>query len=187
MATIDIFNTTEKYDIIYTDPPWEQAKGGKKKARPNSSGMPLDYPTMNLQEIFDLHKNVFQTIASERHNVFMWTTEKYLHQTEKKMQELGYKLHIRFIYSKGMGQSPAFTVRFTHEYLLWFYKPGKMIMPSKETRGKYASVFCKKPKRHSQKPVFAYEMLEDMFPNCKKVEMFARNTRSGWDCWGNEV
>ena len=31
------------------------------------------------------------------------------------------------------------------------------------------------------------EMFENMFPNATKLEMFARNARDGWDCWGNEV
>ncbi len=30
-------------------------------------------------------------------------------------------------------------------------------------------------------------MIESMFPDCKKLEMFARNEREGWDCWGDEV
>ena len=31
---VDIFNLNKKYDIVYSDPPWQQATGGKKKARP---------------------------------------------------------------------------------------------------------------------------------------------------------
>ena len=30
-------------------------------------------------------------------------------------------------------------------------------------------------------------MIEDMFPDVAKLEMFARETRSGWDSFGNEV
>ncbi len=30
-------------------------------------------------------------------------------------------------------------------------------------------------------------MIEDMFPNTKKLEMFARTSRTGWDVWGNQV
>lgn len=30
-------------------------------------------------------------------------------------------------------------------------------------------------------------MIEAMFPDAEKIELFARNTRNGWDCWGNEV
>ena len=36
---IDIFNAEEKYDILYTDPPWQQGRGGKKAARPNTTGV----------------------------------------------------------------------------------------------------------------------------------------------------
>ena len=187
MMRIDIYNTDRKYDIIYTDPPWQQDRGGKKKARPNSSGKPLDYPTMSLQDIKELHKDVFEKLANKKHNVFMWTTEKYLHQTEQFMAELGYKLHIRLIWSKGTGQSPAYTVRFTHEYLLWFYKAGNMVLPDKEKQGKYSSVIHSTPQRHSQKPTIAYEMIEDMFSGTKRIELFARNHRENWDCWGNEV
>jgi len=68
---VDIYNCDKKYGIIYTDPPWEQGKGGKKKARPNSSGGKLDYPTMSLQDIKELHKRIFENQTSEKHNVFM--------------------------------------------------------------------------------------------------------------------
>lgn len=30
-------------------------------------------------------------------------------------------------------------------------------------------------------------MLEDMFPNAKKLELFCRTERDGWDAWGNQV
>ena len=60
-------------------------------------------------------------------------------------------------------------------------------MPTKDTRGKYSDVIRETVKKHSQKPESAYLMLEDMFPDVRKLELFARNERSGWDCWGNEV
>ena len=86
-----------------------------------------------------------------------------------------------------MGLPPAFTVRFSHEYLLWFYKPGHMLMPIKESRGKYTTILRESSTYHSHKPICAYEMLETMFPDTSKIELFARNKRPGWDCWGNEV
>lgn len=27
---VDIFNTDNKYDLIYADPPWKQSRGGEK-------------------------------------------------------------------------------------------------------------------------------------------------------------
>lgn len=184
---VDIFNTKNKYDLIYTDPPWEIKKSGKTKLRPNSSGGNLDYPTLNLQEIINIHSYVFNNLVNEKHNVFMWTIDKYLFKTEGFMRKLGYQLHTRIIWHKLTGHAPAYTVRFTNEYLLWFYKKGNIILPDKKVRGKYKNFIKEKSKKHSQKPEQAYLMLEDMFKNANKIELFARNIRSGWDCWGNEI
>jgi N6-adenosine-specific RNA methylase IME4 len=91
------------------------------------------------------------------------------------------------IWDKENGIAPAFTVRFSHEYLLWFYKKGKMLKPVDEMRGKYTTVIREPSTKHSKKPTEVYEMLENMFPQATKIELFARTTRNGWDCWGNEV
>lgn len=182
---IDIFNTMEKYDIIYTDPPWKQTKGNARQCRPNQ-GKSLDYQTLDMQEIQNIHNQV-TTLCNSKHNIFMWTIDKYLHETEQMMEAIGYKLHARIIWNKTNGISPAFTVRFSHEYLLWFYKKGNILMPSDNTKGVYTTVITEPSTKHSKKPMQAYEMIENMFPNSKKIELFARNVRNGWDCWGNEV
>lgn len=182
---VDIINTNRTYDIFYTDPPWAQNKGGKRNCRPNQ-GRELDYSTCSLEEIKEIHRVALEH-GAEKHNVFMWTIDKYLIESEQMMKELGYNLHARFVWDKENGVAPAFTVRFAHEYLLWFYKKGKMLMPDKKTRGKYTTVLREPSIKHSKKPFCAYKMLENMFPTAKKIEMFARNERDGWDCWGNEL
>lgn len=184
MVITDLKSNNKKYSIIYADPPWEQKKGGKKAARPNSSGKDLDYPTMSLNDI----KNILQQVKTdEKHNFFIWTIEKYLFQTEKMMHDLGYSLHARIIWDKVTGIPAAFTIRYQHEYLLWCYKKGNIIKPVKAEQGKWADVFSEKVKKHSQKPEHVYNMIESMFPNTEKIELFARNIREGWDSWGNEV
>ena len=92
---IDIFNAEEKYDILYTDPPWQQGRGGKKAIRPNSTGTTVPYETMDVPGIMELHRYVTNELMNEKHNVFMWTIDKYLPQTEEIMSLLGYKLHAR--------------------------------------------------------------------------------------------
>ncbi len=183
---IDIFNTDQKYDIIYTDPPWQQQKGNKRTCRPNQNRS-LDYKTMLLSEIKSLHEQIFMNLCTEKHNVFMWTIDKYLFEAERIMRELGYELHARIVWNKENGTAPAFTLRFSHEYLLWFYKKGQMLKPTESQRGMYTTVLTEKSKKHSQKPKVAYEMLDVLFPNTRKIEIFARSHISGWDCWGNEV
>lgn len=183
---VDIFRTGEKYSVIYTDPPWQQSKGNRRKCRPNQ-GKGLDYQTLEIREIADIHRHVSKKLCEKKHNLFLWTIDKYLQEAERMMGELGYSLHARMIWDKGNGIAPAFTVRFSHEYLLWFYPKGNMLMPCKGMRGKYATVFREPSTIHSRKPGCAYEMIERMFPDAKKIELFARGVRDGWDCWGNEV
>lgn len=186
-AFVDVYNPQKRYGLIYTDPPWEQVKGGRKKVRPNSSGTELDYPMMSLEEIAQFHREVLPMLAQEKHNVFMWTIDKYLIAAEGFMEEIGYVRHARIIWNKLTGMAPAYTVRFTCEYLLWFYPKGRMLLPDKEARGKYPTFMQETVKRHSQKPECAYKMLEDMFRESEKIELFARKARNKWDCWGNEV
>lgn len=175
-----------KYDIILTDPAWNQTKGNKRKCRPNQEKT-LDYETLSLEEIKQIHKDILRGNTSTKHNVFMWTIDKFLPQTETMMAELGYELHARMIWNKENGVAPAFTVRYSHEYLLWFYKKGDMLMPSAETKGKYTTVFSERATKHSKKPICVYEMLEAMFPNSNKLELFARDIRDGWISKGNEI
>lgn len=181
----DLKLVDKRYDIIYSDPAWKQTKGNRRKSRPNQ-GKDLDYKTIGMDEIKEIHKQA-SLLCNEKHNMFMWTIDKYLHETEQMMKELGYTLHARFIWDKTNGVAPAFTVRFSHEYLLWFYKKGNILMPSEETRGKYTTVLREPSTKHSKKPECAYEMIENMFPNVTKIELFSRQERLGWDCWGNEV
>ena len=177
--------STEKYEIIYADPPWPQKKGNLRKSRPNQ-GKELDYHTMSVTDCFTTMDPFFaQTM--EKHNVFLWAIDKYLHETEAEMVKRGYKLHARMIWDKGNGIAPAFTVRFSHEYLLWFYQPGRMFKPRPECHGKYTTVLREPATTHSTKPQCAYEMLGDMFPDAKKIELFARNTRPGWASWCDEL
>ena len=174
----------KKYNIIYADPPWKQTKGGLRKVRPNQ-GKELDYKTISLDEIKDILKS-FRDRGEENHTMFCWTIDKFLFEAEQMLKELGYKLHARMIWDKTNGVAPAFTVRYSHEYLLYCYH-GKFSPVAQEFRGKYTTVFREQATKHSKKPLIAYEMIENLYPDTNKIELFARNKREGWDVWGNEV
>ena len=182
---VDIFNTDNKYDILYADPPWKQSRGGKKSVRPNSSGKPLEYHTLSMEDI-KAQLEQANSLTNDNSVLFLWTIDKYLFESEQLAKSLGYKLHARMIWNKVNGIPAAFTIRFGHEYLLYMYK-GKLLPVDKKERGKIHSVFTEKVKRHSQKPDEAYSIIERLYPDAKKLELYARNQRDGWDCWGDEV
>lgn len=182
---VDIFNTSNTYNLILSDPPWKQSKGGKKSVRPNSSGTKLDYPTCSL-DIIKEHLRQATSLCSKDSVLFLWTIDKYLFDAQKIAEELGYKLHARMIWNKVTGVPAAFTVRYGHEYLLYMYR-GHLIPVAQEERGKIHTVFTEKVQRHSQKPSISYEIINRLYPDLKKLEMYARKETEGFDVWGNEV
>ncbi|MCC5638873.1 hypothetical protein LC593_24185 [Nostoc sp. CHAB 5844] len=42
-------------------------------------------------------------------------------------------------------------------------------------------------RQHSRKPEQFFELVEKLCSDMTKLEMFARSSRGGWDCWGDEV
>jgi len=136
-------------------------------------------------------KDIFEKCPkTPNHVIFVWTIDKYLRKTEEMFSN--YKLHARIVWDKGNGIAPAFTVRYSHEYLLWFYRE-KMLPINPEFRGKYTTILREPARKHSQKPLCAYEMIENLYPDAFKLELFARpqlsffSKRTGWDVWGNEI
>ena len=146
----------------------------------------MDYPVCSLEEIKEHLKTATSLCKSDNCFLFLWTIDKYLFEAQTIAEELGFKLHARMIWNKVTGIPAAFTVRFGHEYLLYMYK-GKLISVEKSERGKVHTVFEERVKKHSQKPEVAYQIIERLYPNLRKLEMYARRDRYGWDCWGNEV
>ena len=185
MVIENLENINKEYNLIYADPPWKQSKGGKKKVRSHSSGKDLDYPTCSLDEI-ESHLKAVSDNSGGNSILFLWTIDKYLFEAQRIAENLGYKLHARMIWDKVTGIPAAFTVRYGHEYLLYMYK-GKLLPVAKEERGKIHTVFRERVTKHSKKPEIAYEIIERLYPDTQKLEMYARNTRAGWDSWGNEV
>ena len=175
----------KKYSIMMIDPPWNQSKGGKKKSRPNSSGTALDYSTMSTENVFRLLDQKIFTLAENTHTVFLWTIEKYLIESELEMLKRGYKRHVRMIWDKNTGPCPSYTIRYVHEYLVWYYKP-KLMKISENKRGIYKSVVKQQSTKHSKKPDIFYKIVKDMYPNCPKLDVFSRQKRNGWDQWGDQ-
>ncbi|MCL4395264.1 MAG: MT-A70 family methyltransferase [Chloroflexi bacterium] len=55
------------------------------------------------------------------------------------------------------------------------------------TNGRLISTVIHAPRqRHSQKPENAYRIIECSSPG-PRLELFARQVRTGWDAWGDEV
>lgn len=175
----------DKFEIFMIDPPWKIQKGGIRKVRPNQ-GRALDYDTMPVTAIFQLLDHEIFSHAAKNHCVFLWTIEHYLIESEKSMLARGYKRHCRFIWDKTNGIAPCFTVRYIHEYLVWYYK-STLLPVAKEWRGKYKTIFTEKAREHSRKPDFAYAMIESLYPGQARIDVFSREKRAGWVQYGDQT
>jgi len=171
-------------DVFVIDPPWPQKKGGLRRTRPNQ-GKKLDYATLDVDAIFSLLERDVLSKATRNHCVFLWAIDKFLAEAEAGMLKRGYRLHARLIWDKGNGVAPSFTVRYTHEYLLWFYKE-KLLPVSIPQRGRFATVIRERSREHSRKPDAAYQMIESLYPGGRRLDVFSREHREGWEQYGDQ-
>lgn len=173
-----------KYDVIMIDPPWPKKKGGIRSACPNQT-RELDYRTLSLADNFSLIERDILLQAAEQHTLFLWTVDEFLRDAEMWAESLGYRRHARIVWDKQNGVAPAFSIRFSHEYLLWYYKP-KFTPVATESRGKLRDVLTEPAREHSRKPDEAYRFIETLYPNAAKLDAFSREKRDGWDQYGDQ-
>lgn len=166
------------YSCILMDPPWQERGGGKVK-RGADKHYPL-VPTKHLPFLI-LGSGVFRP-ADDCH-LWMWATNTFLPDALWLMEALGFRYLTNAVWCKdrmGLGQY----LRGQHELLLLGVQgSGPAVRTSARN---LPSVISAKRGAHSAKPEAAYKLIEARTVG-PRLEMFARNARPGWDCWGNEV
>ena len=165
-----------KYQIIYADPPWSY--NDKQNTR-LLGGAIKHYPTMSIRQMCELPINELSDTNSV---MFLWTTSPLLEDSFKLIRAWGFKYKTSFIWDKishNMGHYNS--VR--HELLLVCTR-GSMTPQVKKL---FDSVQSTKRTRHSEKPHIFREIIDTLYPNGNRIELFARQKVDGWDVWGNEV
>ena len=163
----------KKYQVVYADPPWKY-----DFSKSNSREIENKYPTMTVEEICNLNIPVFENSV-----LYLWATAPKLLEALKVMSAWGFDYKTQAIWDKeiiGMG----YWFRGQHELLLVGTK-GKVHPPKEKDR--ISSVLKYRRTKHSKKPEELYDLIENMYPDGKYLELFARNKRKNWTSWGNEV
>ena len=171
-AELDIDRT---YPIIYADPPWRY-----EHVKTSSRAIENQYPTMALEDICGLD---VPQIASNDCTLFLWATNPKLEEAMQVIEAWGftYRTNITWVKNQiGMG----YYVRGQHELLLIAARGS---MPVPETANRPPSYLKSDRLGHSEKPNSFYKLIETMYPEYDKIELFSRNQRQGWDSWGNEA
>lgn len=185
---IDIYNTNNKYNIIYADPPWKY--GDVHTWHKMGGGVSNHYKCMTITELEQMGETI-QNIAAANCLLFMWVTFPNLKEGLKLIETWGFTyktLGFSWIKTNKKNRKPFFGIGFytksNCEVCLIGIKgkPGNLIKSNK-----ISSCIISERREHSRKPDEARKRIEQLVGNVPKIELFARQTAEGWDCWGNEV
>lgn len=164
------------YSVILSDPPW------RFEVRSRETGMDRaaanHYPVMTTDDIAAM-----EIPAAKNCILFLWATNPMLRDALRVMEAWGfeYKANVAWIKPNG---GTGYWFSSAHELLLLGVR-GEVPAPAPGLQR--LSWFQANRGRHSEKPDCVYTIIEGMFPNQPKLEMFSRKEREGWSRHGNEL
>ncbi len=165
------------FDVLYCDPPWQYDNSGLGGAADKH------YPTLPTDGIVTLFRRLdIKSHTTDNAVLFLWVTNPFLPDGLRLISDLDfeYKTNIAWVKQKSTFGKLGFYVYGRHEILLIGVR-GSML----PTGEKPESILNADTSIHSRKPEKVYKIIETMYPNAKKCELFARQRRSGWESWGN--
>lgn len=172
------------FGTVYADPPWRFTNRTGKMA-PEHKRL-RRYPTMAFDEIAELP---VARIAQKNSHLYLWVPNALIAEGLEVMKRWGftYKSNVVWYKTRKDGgpdrRGVGFYFRNVTELCLFGVrghlrtdKPGR----------RQPNIIVSQKERHSKKPGEIYDIIE----SCSYgpyIELFARNVRPGWTCWGNEV
>jgi len=175
---VNIFDTREKYRVIYADPPWQY---DLEQTSPNLGGAIKHYNSMSIEELCALP---IKDIADKDAVLFLWITSPKLNLFLQLMEAWGFEYKTSFVWDKvkhNMGHYNS--VR--HEFLLI----GGRGKSTPDLKHLYDSVITiERSDKHSEKPVEFLNIIDNLYQHGNRIELFARQAKKeNWYFWGNEV
>jgi len=166
---------TEKYRVIYADPPWKYGN-----TMPDYFTTQADhYPLMNIEDLCALD---IPSIIDDNAVLFLWVTSPILEDAFAVIRSWGFKYKASFVWDKvkhNMGHYNS--VR--HEFLLVCVRGS--CQP--DVQKLFDSVIREERTEHSKKPEKFREIIDTIYPYGKRIELFARERHDGWNGFGNQL
>jgi N6-adenosine-specific RNA methylase IME4 len=183
----------ETFDVIYADPPWHY-NGKLQYDKSSKSSENLDpsrnifissasfkYPTVKTKDLMALP---VPQIANDDCLLFMWATNPHLAQAISLGEAWGFQYKtVAFVWDKMMHNPGQYTLSNCELCLL--FKRGRI--PKPRGARNVQQLVRSARRKHSMKPDEVREKIVTMFPEQKKIELFAREEFSGWSNWGLDV
>lgn len=167
------------YQVIYADCPWDYAGKTQHTSVKAVASAINHYDTIPLEKLKSL-----QIPTADDAVCFMWSSSPHLEQAIEVMKAWGFTYKtIAFVWYKQRTNPGYYTMSECEICIVG--KKGRFPTPRGSRRER--QFLSELRGRHSQKPSEIRERIERMFPTQKKIELFAREKREGWDAFGNEV
>jgi N6-adenosine-specific RNA methylase IME4 len=169
------------YGLIVADPPW----AFKTRTRDGWGKSPQrHYDCMGLDAICALP---VQTLAASDCWLMLWATNPMLPHGLKVMEAWGFgyvtkREWVKCGTSGKLAFGTGYILRGCNEPILI----GKRGNPAICWKG-MRSVLEAPRREHSRKPDGFYNDMDRFAGSVRKVDLFARERRLGWDAWGNEL
>lgn len=183
---INIFETQNKYQVIYADPPWEYKESGGGKR--GTAGLP--YETMSTDEICSLP---ISDISTNESILYLWATDPKLPEAIRVLESWGYTYKgIAYTWVKLNKKTPSVFwgmgnySRKNAEFVLLGVKKNTVKTIKPLVRNSH-QIIMESIQDHSKKPDKARNEIVRVCGDIPRIELFARQTAEGWDCWGNQV
>lgn len=173
------------YRVIYADPPWAYAQ--RCTTDSFKGGVRRHYNVMSTPEICALPVG---EIAAKSAMLFMWATFPLLPDALKAVEAWGFEyctVAFTWVKTNPNDGAPFFGVGYytkSNAEICLLARRGKAIKPATDT---ISQIIISPRMEHSRKPDEARRRIEQMYPQCSRVELFARRQSPGWDVWGNQV
>ncbi|MBA7579586.1 hypothetical protein ES695_00015 [Candidatus Atribacteria bacterium 1244-E10-H5-B2] len=162
-----------KWNVLYADPPWNYGD----KLIEGYGAAEHHYNSMTIQELCDLN---IRNIAADDAVLFLWVTSPILPECFSVINAWGFEYSASFIWDKIKHNWGHYnSVR--HEFLLICTKGS---FPKQNDELEDSVISIERSKEHSEKPEYFRKLIEKMYPNSKKIELFARRKTEGWQVWG---
>lgn len=168
------------YDLIMADPPWHYEM---RSALGEAKSPQAHYQTMSIDMIKAMP---VEALAGKNCLLWLWAVGPMLPQALDVMAAWGFAF-------KTQGEWAKLTKKGKQAFGTGYILRGAGEPFLIGTRGApvttkaVRSVIIAKAREHSRKPDEAFAAAERLMPNARRLELFSRQTRAGWDVWGNEV
>jgi N6-adenosine-specific RNA methylase IME4 len=171
------------YRIIYADPPWKYLGLNRADEYGHAEA---HYNSISDDELIVYRpdgERLIKDLVDDNAVLFLWVTAPMLEHAFPIIAAWGFNYKANYVWDK-VRHNVGFYNSVRHEHLLICTRGS--CTPDTAKLINSVQTF-ERSNKHSEKPTEFCEIIEAMYDHGRKLELFARKSRPGWDCVGNEI